>query len=463
MREIVTISASHRANHLITQFFNGQERALHERGDGNSDANVFLNGTIDADGRTMSYEPRAVLWDAKGGSGALGRFQYWSQADYVDAEVPSGRPGVEVVQTAARVPRSAYQRALDAGEAPPALTAAGARYWSDYGRMIYGQDSVQELAHWHHDVEAPSAPDFEALGQRRFDKYENGYAVFSEECARDFFDTSLHRQLEQCDTLQGFNLVTETENGWGGFMAALQEQLREEVPKVCYFGWGLNVDDPVPRQSARSGFQQQCNRLRATLAMVDQSDLYFPLRSEATVSLWEAGGWACHVLDSVNSVMCLEKPRTFRYMNQLADRLHNGDEQRNVVSLIASDLRSYSYFAEAPRHRSSPTDPHIFSRCRLLRNVHSPLKSTLSVENLEEIRTSAWLPADTIPEVARNLHHVDLGVTEKSRDVFKQWYEMVTRQFRYDPDREELKERLGTLSAAYECGWYSDDDSGDDT
>ena len=48
------------------------------------------------------------------------------------------------------------------------------------------------------------------------------------------------------------------------------------------------------------------------------------------------------------------------------------------------------------------------------------------------------------------------------RDVFNHWSDYVSRRFRFDEDREELKDELSTMAAAYEIGWYDDEDSGDD-
>lgn len=79
------------------------------------------------------------------------------------------------------------------------------------------------------------------------------------------------------------------------------------------------------------------------------------------------------------------------------------------------------------------------------------------------MKTYPWTPPDTTPEKFQDgISLVELSVTEKTRDVFKQWLDMVSKYLRYDSDREELKEQLGTLASQYEYGWYDDDESGDD-
>lgn len=57
------------------------------------------------------------------------------------------------------------------------------------------------------------------------------YDRFTENYLQEFFDGNLHRELEKCDTLQGFNLVSDMESGWGGFSSALLVELRNELPK----------------------------------------------------------------------------------------------------------------------------------------------------------------------------------------------------------------------------------------
>ena len=77
MQEIVTIGASHRANHLVTQFFNCQEQNLYVKDSTNSlDPSFFLHPNVDELTKTVSYYPRALLWEARNGFGSLGTYQY---------------------------------------------------------------------------------------------------------------------------------------------------------------------------------------------------------------------------------------------------------------------------------------------------------------------------------------------------------------------------------------------------
>ena len=84
-----------------------------------------------------------------------------------------------------------------------------------------------------------------------------------------------------------------------------------------------------------------------------------------------------------------------------------------------------------------------------------------SKQTLSLLHSYKWNNCDTIPPNYNDCEHVSLGVTEKCRDVFKTWEDLVSRYFRYDSDREELKDSLGNLSLEYENGWYDDEDASD--
>ncbi|AET40612.1 Dml1p Ecym_6230 [Eremothecium cymbalariae DBVPG len=482
MHEVINLGVSHRAGHILTQFFNCREKQLLDNNDNGCDAKVFLHGTLDGGGQSMSYEPRAVLWDAKNGSGSLGKYQYVSEADYcvddskeqellqsLSQETAGGgdAAGAQVIHTGRRIQRSSYQAALDRNGAVPILERSAAKYWSDYCRMVYGPSSVNELERWYHNAQEPEkAPDYEQLGQRAFESYAVGLEEFRGNCLLRFFEDSLHAQLEQCDSLQGFNVVSEVDNGWGGFSSGMVIELKDELPKVEYFCWGLNEDAEVGGSGTqgRRGRLLEHNRIRATLTMVEESSVYVPLYSVGGLSHWEFGGRVCQAFDSVNMVAGHGVSLAY-----LVDVLTLADVQRNVVDLVRTDGgREDGFWGRVPRRKAGGRErmgSEVFSQVRIMRSrcgAGAGAGEDADARRRKVLWTDRWAPSDTIPEDYRQLRHVDLGITEKSRDVFLNWQDVVTRQFRYDSDREELKEKLGTLASVYESGWYDDGDEGDD-
>ncbi|EDO16555.1 hypothetical protein Kpol_1064p37 [Vanderwaltozyma polyspora DSM 70294] len=475
MHEIITISVSHRANHLATQFFNCQEASLYDNKN-DSEKSIFLNPIVDRLSKTVSYYPRALLWDAKTGTGSLGKHQYFNEDDYYnfddgDNNNVEKNESSDIMITHPRINRSEYQMALDSGSKLPVLTPSITRYWSDYSKLIYQPKSLNTLRNWYHDVEEPNLPDYENLGERKFNDYIIGYDEFNDNYSMDFFDDNFHYQLEQCDSLQGFQMITDLDSAWGGFSTALLLELRNELPKSVVYTWGLNEDDPLTgtvtkdQMITRANLHKLSNKLRASINLKQESDLFIPLYEPPNTSNWELSGMLCKIFDTVNSLFSQSNMDQRRSMDYLAECIKDGDEVRNIVSNITStdctDLQ-YSFYPRVKPLKTRRNDDslHIFSKASITRTMEINHKSN----DLKELFTYPYSPSDTIPIAFRKVSEftVDLESTEVCRDVYQQWHDIVSKYFRHDSDREELKDELATVSSNYEFGWYDDEDSGDD-
>ncbi|CAH01379.1 Dml1p [Kluyveromyces lactis] len=464
MREIINVSVSHRSNHLITQFYNCLEPLLH---DADQENDVFLNPNIDKVSKTVSYTPRALLWDAKLGNGSLGTYQYVSENDYadtLDSEQGATAKTAHRVQTHDRIRKSPYQLALDQGATVlPKINDEIAKYWSDYSKLIYDPSSFNTLQDWYHDAaNQQKAPNFQNLRQVYFDNYETGSNQFRENYSNEFFDSNLHQQLEKCDSLQGFNIITELDNGWGGFSSSMLLELKDELPKVSYHTYGWNQDDVCslkePVHSTKTKFQMLCNKIRATIALSQESDLFFPLYANTKEAFWRSTGETVLLFDSVNSVFHGSRKQAatnsnMRKMSHLTNALTLGESKRNIVSkLNVDEYNSFSFYDRMPLYKNSKKPSHTFTQCEIDRVNHKE-------SSMFHFTTYPWTNSDTIPDTHHSCAESVIGVTEKPRDVLKTWEDLVSRYFRYDSDREEIKDHLGTLSLEYEHGWYDDDDS----
>ncbi|CAB4252690.1 similar to Saccharomyces cerevisiae YMR211W DML1 Essential protein involved in mtDNA inheritance [Maudiozyma barnettii] len=480
MQEIVTISLSHRANHLSTQFYNCQEQNLYNNDPKNSvDPSVFLDPLIDRRTKTVTYYPRALLWEAKNGNGSLGIYQYIQDTqDYHfkddKKEIMAGESSHEVVSTHKKIERSKYQEALDNNEPSPKLTKENTEYWSDYNKLIYQPNSFNSLKDWYHDPELPNLPDYQNLKRQRFINNEQGLMEWKSQ-HEDFLDENLRSVLEQCDTLQGFNLVTDIDSAWGGFSASLLQELKDEVPKCSLFSWGFFESDILTssKPSIDNKYQVK-NAIQNTLSMMDHSDLFFPIYSDSKLSNWEVGGQTCRIYDTVNSVLGHRDSDKRKTMDYITNCITDGDSKRNLITSITEidKYYDYSYISRVisyDKKNRSNKEYYEFSNCVIHRGPqflkdnkkNNDMKNKESFRNLE---TTVFEPSDTIPEEFRTStqYSVKLSSTEKARDVFKHWNDYVQKYFRFDDNREELKEDLGTLVSTYEHGWYSDEDSGDD-
>ncbi|SCU79643.1 LAFA_0B04566g1_1 [Lachancea sp. 'fantastica'] len=463
MREIINISASHRTNHVLTQFYNGQEQLLQDD-NANNETGVFLNPVVDKISKTVSYSPRALLWDARNGVGSLGLHEYETSHDYYFD--PNRKPeeatqdGVQVIQTHQRIPKSEFQTAIDSSGILPELNDTNTKYWSDYSKLVFGSSNLNTLKDWYHNVDDPSLPDFQDQHQAYFNSYEVGYNEFKSQYSADFIDEKLHWQLEACDGLQGINLLSELDNGWGGFSSSLLLEVRDELPKTDILTWGFNKDDALslekPVRSSKTNFDLICNKIRSTISLVRDSQLFFPMYSDPQQSMWRSAGAATLLFDAVNAVSSNRVAEDCVSLGQIAGMLTQGETRRNVVSQLNANGIDFSFYSHVPKLKT--TGDELYNQLTISRDPKYVSSEPWMLKAYE------WQPSDTIPVDYRlnTTYMTNLAVTEKPRDVFKSWFDLVSRYFRYDSDREELKEELGTLASEYEHGWYDDDESGDD-
>lgn len=470
MQEIITLSVSHRANHLTTQFFNCQEQSLYNPGNEGIDPSINLNPTIDRISRTVSYTPRALLWEARMGTGSLGTYQYIPETqDFYDSINDNNKNlGNQLIKTNDRIPRSDYQNALDSNGSLPKLTKENTKYWSDYNKLIYQPLSFNTLKDWYHDVENPNFPDYHNLKQKQFEHFTQGVQEFAK-CKDEFFDHNFRLALEECDTLQGLNIVTDSDSGWGGFTTGLLEEIRDEIPKSNILTWAFCEEDLLTGSKTLVA-----NKIRSINSFRKESDLVLPILADVNgLSNWEIGGRTCRLFDTISALFSQTDLNQKRSMAHLIDCLTAGDEMKNIVTSIKesnSDL-SYSFLDKMnPYGKNKSKKYHQFDYALITRGTKvqnkesKPPGNSTVLRELREFHVPAYNPSDTVPvEFASNMAgSINFEVTEQNRDVFKHWADYVSRYFRFDDDREELKDDLETTATAYEEGWYDDEDSGDD-
>jgi len=150
------------------------------------------------------------------------------------------------------IPQSTYQQHLDQGLSPPTLSTDSVRFWSDYNRVFYHPRSIVQL----HEYEVNSAlMPFErwATGEDLFDNLDKEH---------DLLDRDLRPFLEECDQMQAIQMISSTDDAWGGFTAKYLERIRDDLGKTSAWVWGLEEGG---RQS------RVCNALPQTIIHTDMS------------------------------------------------------------------------------------------------------------------------------------------------------------------------------------------------
>lgn len=154
---------------------------------------------------------------------------------------PTRRPGTPAVLRREAVSPSAYQQALDGGAEPPRPAASSAvRHWSDFARVhLHPRSAVQV-----HEADLGPAA-------RPLDRFAAGADLFAAlDGNHDLVDRDWRPFVEECDAMQGVQVVATLDDAWGGFASSYLEALRDEHPKSCIWFWALRAP-PLPRDSPR--------------------------------------------------------------------------------------------------------------------------------------------------------------------------------------------------------------------
>lgn len=138
-----------------------------------------------------------------------------------------------VLHRDSEIKQSDYQKALDEG-VPNAhnLSAETVRYWSDFNRVFYHPRSIVQI----NDYELGST-------LMPFEKWESGEDLFvSMDRDVDLLDRDIRVWAEECDQMQGIQVLTGGDDAWSAFAAKYVESIREEFGKTGIWTWGLEEE-----------------------------------------------------------------------------------------------------------------------------------------------------------------------------------------------------------------------------
>lgn len=489
MQEVINISLSQRSNHLITHFYNAQESYLDytksvTKADNNP--NVFFKPTLSRDQSTVNYNPRALIWDLKGGFGALGQFEYFETEQGNDGDHDDEWKGRTEALERQRIPKSSYQKALDNGGNVPQLDTASTRYWTDYSRVLYEPNTYNELTNWEVDpVRYPRGR--LSLGQEReFVDYGVGVEEWKKNyIGVDFLEDKYRVSLEACDALNGVNIVSDIDSAWGGFTGEMIHDIRDDYnPKSSIFTWGIFNGKRLDKLSNK----EILSRIRTFLELQRSSSLFVPIATPSYIpedlnidksSMWETAALQSLVFESFQTINS-QRDHGVNF-NAIEDNLTLGS-QRRIVSKVEASIGEYT-FDFSSEFFTKVKDPHVFAKSIVNRPpktssendinvITNSLESSSSIkENTKIDRTHtnysskiAFGTPDSFPSTLvqpSDKVTATMGITTSPR---KSLFEMkvFVSKFVRDDDRENMIQELGTLAEEYEHGWNDSDDSDDD-
>lgn len=382
MSEIFNLSFGQFANNTSTHLYNCQESEIpytKSSAPPNHDLNTFLykslssssftggsgddndNGSAGgAGGGSSSYYPRALVFDLRGGLGALGKYEYSEQipssldmpifnkkSSLIPSQLPSASSASSsssssfpssLSSPAPRVEKNEYQRNLDQGKPTSGLlNTRNTRYWSDYNKLIYNPKSIITIPNYQHVHNQPGS--HYNFNNQKFATYDVGHAEFNNALLEDEIMESFRSWLERCDYLQGIQLGTSMSDAWGGFTTAMVESIQDE-----YFNNKMNIwTFALLSQNSNKKIStiQKISEIKSFVELSKLLNLFFPIKPDYASTMLQnvemESVWHTSSIQAIfiNSIWGINN----QFVNQvnmlrLQDSLLRGDETRKIVNEI---------------------------------------------------------------------------------------------------------------------------------
>ncbi|XP_048733947.1 protein misato homolog 1-like [Ostrea edulis] len=150
------------------------------------------------------------------------------------------------------------------------------KVWSDYIRVYLHPKTVHIVEQYSHQNTL-----------HPFDIYGAGHKAMEDYEARMELEDRIHYFCEECDSLQGFHVLLDTHDGFGGIAAQTLQHLQDEYSSKAVMSFGLtpaNLPDDTPVRRAN----RILNSALSYHTSFTQSSQFFPL--SLANSLWKTIG-----------------------------------------------------------------------------------------------------------------------------------------------------------------------------
>ncbi|KAL1887748.1 mtDNA inheritance, partitioning of the mitochondrial organelle [Ceratocystis pirilliformis] len=273
MREIVTLQLGELGNYMGNQFWNAQESYFtYDKNDVSLvNHDIHWRQGLAPDG-SETFLPRAVIYDFKKSLGTLRKISpLYETEDEASSSANTKELAAALWNGKAEIHAqdplsvSNYQEALNAGLTPTRPTAKDVRYWSDTTRVYFHPRSLVPLD----DVEI-TTPKVTAGHWMR------GSDLFRElDREHDLMDRDMRPFVEECDLMQGIQVMCSIDDIWAPFATEYVERMRDEYGKSCIVVWGGQSPDLPATKDQR--LLRLETKTRAIAEMWSQASLLVPL------------------------------------------------------------------------------------------------------------------------------------------------------------------------------------------
>ncbi|XP_053133222.1 protein misato homolog 1 isoform X2 [Hemicordylus capensis] len=306
IREVVTLQLGHYAGSVGAHWWGLQEASFCFDPVAEKSEEEIRHDVLFRAGRTLqgqeTYTPRLILMDLKGSLGSLKKegdlypdqrtnpSVAWKGSLTTHEEQPS--PANPFLQGLDRPegnrPSTANTSRTRPGDRPPAPERpdGGAQKtprleatmdaWSDYLRTHLHPRSVLTIHQYNHEGESGR---LEAFGQ--------GEKLLQDDSYLEELEDRLHFYVEECDYLQGFQVLCDLHNGFSGVGAKVTELLHDEYAGKGILSWGLT---PVlSRADPQRNLYRLLNTVLGVVHLSSHSSLFCPLSLNGSLGLRPAG------------------------------------------------------------------------------------------------------------------------------------------------------------------------------
>lgn len=399
---------------------------------------------------------------------------------------------------------SRYQTLLDQGLPTYQLRDVDIKYWSDFNRVFYHPRSAVQLNEY--ELNSQIMP---------FENWTVGEDLFRDlDKEFDLIDRDVRPFAEECDNMQGLQLLTSTDDAWGGFAARYMDSLRDEYGKTSIWVWGSENTTRIARQEQ---LLRSSNAALSMIAFGQQASAYIRLATIPTslpsylnlnsTSEWATSALQCVALESATLPCRLSRDPTHNVSLSFLESVLNTNGSQNIHDVQLShraednvngeshdDSDPDSEHREArsnasrldisfsPSHDQGRDTGHVFSQIEVLRSRHLDVQASnltpgqrwrqrLDEETIvEKFDTRLTFPLlDSFPEPlfrTRNVHHklevtAALSSTSSIKDQVLRLRD-VSRQGVPGDEREIVYNDLSEIANNYAFGWDDDLGSGDE-
>jgi len=295
--EIVTFQVGHYANFVGAHFWNLQESSFVYDGSREVEVNhdiLFREGCTPRSEAT--YLPRLIAVDLKGSLKTLREDSVLysnteNATNLAQVKWPAGinsftSPSVEkneFLEDCQKEDAKFYSTVADddsASRTPSASKTTIKSYnldnevevWSDFLRVHYHPKTIYTVPNFHH---ANSVQPFDSfcVGQKEFLNDQNNEAMLNK----------LHFFTEECDQLQGFHILFDALNGFGGYSSELVSLLADEFPNKGIVTLPLYEKQPTDNTSTYK--MRLLNSLMMLTRFHESSSLNLPM--SLVVDCWD--------------------------------------------------------------------------------------------------------------------------------------------------------------------------------